>query len=238
MSSTKLKKQIRQFDLFCYLNSCRSPGSCDPETIYLLLAAIGEEGSLEKPPPNLPSHWTSYLNNTHYSVIVGYSHPYFYCLGYSWRRYHIVTVAWAERIAKLDEKEWKRFSEKLSWCHPFPVTLAFLTATAYRHSTVKVKVNHPTKWGELSGKEKTIDGLLFLGLMKEDADATYVTVVQRTTWLQNKDTSVSYMEISGDGRNDFAEWLLYVLLLTCDSIPHQLPGRNRRSVNSSGKSLS
>jgi hypothetical protein len=232
------KTNLRNFDLFCLLNSCGAGGSCDPLTIYCILLGLDEIDLNEKPPPAPHPHWLLYLNGTNYGVTISYYHPYFYSLSNSWRRFQIAGKVWADKIANFEKGEWDNFAQRLNWCHHFPLTLAFLTYRAWKLGggekiEIKQETVSPT---EIGGKEEIIEGLAMVSILKRSEDKIYLTTIQKSYITHNSSRMLTFIKFVGDKYYELARWLGHVSLLTADNLLHQLPGRKSKSRKKVGRS--
>jgi hypothetical protein len=218
MKKRNLEKQLRNFDLFCLLNSCGQAGGCDIETIRCLLRCLDTE--IDPPPTNPPStHLLIYLNNTNYGVSISFSHPYFYSVTNSWRRYHSAAQGWTERIAAFEPDEWKAFIPHFTWGHPFPITLAFLTYRAWQMSKdTDIFVERLTvKPTDIRKEEQTINGIIKAAIIWDTGDAAYL-MIQNKIFLKQSLSSAPALKITGAGRIAYANWLGTVFLLTEDNL--------------------
>jgi len=239
MKETNLDKKLKKFDLFCLLNSCGAGGSCDPLTIHYLLLGLNEIDLTEKPPPAPSPHWTVYLNGTNYGVTISYYHPYFYCVSNSWRRFQISGKAWSEKIASFDGKEWSKFAQRLEWCHPFPLTLAFLTAEAWKlGKSEKVAIGQETTaLQDIEGKEETIEGVTMVSILKRSKGRIYLTTTHKSYLAHGSTRVLTFLKFFEEEYYELAKWLGHIFLLTGDNLIHQSPGRKSKSKNKVGKSL-
>ena len=236
MRKMALEKKLRKFDLFCLLNSCGVGGGCDIRTIYyLLLSADDEDLDIPRPNNNAPNpHWVLYLNNTHYGVTISFYFPYFYSVSNSWRRFQLATCMWAERIASWCKEDWAKFEKKFDWCHPFPLTLAFLTAQTWK--IVKgngIEIKQVTLSNPEESKLKAIDGITMVALVRNEDDVSYFTIQRRLSWIHSAD-KMTFLEIRGANHKELAWWLATTFLLTADNLLHQLPGRKSKSKKKNG----
>jgi hypothetical protein len=239
MGETNLDKKLKKFDLFCLLNSCGAGGSCDPLTIHCLLLGLNEIDLMEKPPPAPSPHWTVYLNGTNYGVTISYYHPYFYCVSNSWRRFQISGKAWSEKIASFAGKEWGKFAQRLDWCHPFPLTLAFLTAEAWKLGrSEKVAVGQETTaLQDIEGEEETIEGVTMVSILKRNKGRIYLTTTHKSYLAHGSTRVLTFLKFFEEKYYELAKWLGHIFLLTADNLIHQSPGRKSKSKNKVGKSL-
>jgi hypothetical protein len=218
MKKRKLEKQLRNFDLFCLLNSCGQAGGCDIATIRCLLRCLNTE--IDPPTTNPPpTHLLLYLNNTNYGVSISFSHPYFYSITNNWRRYHSAAQGWAKRIAAFEPDEWKAFAPHFTWGHPFPITLAFLTYRAWQMSKdTDIFVERLTiKPTDIKGDRQTINGITKAAIIWDTSGAAYL-MVQSKMFLMQGLSSASVLKITGAARVAYANWLGTVLLLTEDNL--------------------
>jgi len=239
MKETNLDKKLKKFDLFCLLNSCGAGGSCDPLTIHCLLLGLNEIDLMEKPPPAPSPHWTAYLNGTNYGVTISYYHPYFYCVSNSWRRFQISGKAWSEKIASFAGKEWSKFAQRLDWCHPFPLTLAFLTAEAWKlGGSEKVAIGQETTaLQDIEGEEETIEGVTMVSILKRSKGRIYLTTTHKSYLAHGSTRVLTFLKFFEEKYYELANWLGHIFLLTADNLIHQSPGRKSKSKNKVGKSL-
>jgi len=218
MKRTRLEKQLKNFDLFCLLNSCGQAGGCDVETIRCLLRCLNEE--IDPPSTNPPpTHLLIYLNNTNYGVSISFSHPYFYSVTNNWRRYHTAAQGWAKRIAAFEPDEWEAFISHFEWGHPFPITLAFLTYRAWQMSKgADTSVERVTvKRTDIRRDGQTINGITKATVIWDTGEATYL-ITYNKTFLKQSLSSAPALKITGTARIAYANWLGTVFLLTEDNL--------------------
>jgi hypothetical protein len=239
MRRTALDEKLRRFDLFCLFNSCGAGGYCDPPTIYYLLLGLDEIGLDEKPPPTLSPHWLLYLNGTNYGVVISYHHPYFYCTNSSWRRFQPATVAWANKIAAFSGDDWNTFAQHIGWCHPFPQTLAFLTATAWRlGGSKKVEIGKEAIAPQrIEGEEEIVEGITAVSILKKSKQGIYLTTTTKDYLPRDLRKTLTFLKFVDENHYELAKWLGHVILLTTDDLAYQSPGLKSRSKNKTGKSL-
>jgi hypothetical protein len=239
MRETNLDKKLKKFDLFCLLNACGAGGSCDPITIHCLLLGLDEVNLPEKPPPAPSPHWTLYLNGTNYGVTISYRHPHFYCVSNSWRRFQIPGKIWSEKIASFSKERWDKFAQRLDWCHPFPLTLAFLTAEAWKlGGNEKVEIGQETiTLQEIEGEEETIEGITMVSILKRSKGKIYLTTTHKSYTAHGSTRVLTFLKFPDKKHYELAKWLGHIFLLTADNLLHQSPGRKSKSKNKVGKSL-
>jgi len=239
MGETNLDKKLKKFDLFCLLNACGHGGSCDPLTVHYLLLGLDETSLTEKPSAAPSPHWTLYLNGTNYGVTISYYHPYFYSISNSWRRFQIPGKIWSDRIASFAGEKWNKFAQQLDWCHPFPLTLAFLTAEAWRlGGSEKVEIGQKTiTLGEIEGEEETIEGITMVSVLKRSKGTVYLTTIHKSYMVHGSTRVLTFLEFPDKKYYELAKWLGHIFLLTADNLLHQSPGRKSKSKNKVGKSL-
>jgi hypothetical protein len=239
MKETNLDKKLKKFDLFCLLNACGAGGSCDPLTIHCLLLGLDEVNLTEKPQPAPSPHWLLYLSGTNYGVTVSYYHPYFYCISNSWRRFQIAGKAWSAKIASFAGEKWDKFAQRLEWCHPFPLTLAFLTAEAWKLGRgEKIGIGQETITPqEIEGEEEIIEGVTMVSILKRSKDKIYLTTIQKSYITHGSARMLTFLKFLGEENYELAKWLGHIFLLTTDNLLYQSPGRKSKSKNKVGKSL-
>jgi hypothetical protein len=238
MKETKLEKKLKKFDLFCLLNACGHGGGCDPTTIHYLLLGLNEIDPTEKPPPAPSPHWILYLNGTNYGVTISYYHPYFYSNN-SWRRFQTAGKAWSEKIASFAGEKWDKFAQQLDWCHPFPLTLAFLTAEAWKlggNERVEIR-QETTTLQEIEGEEEIIEGITMVSILKKSKGGIYLTMTHKSYMAHGSTRVLTFLKFPNEKHCELAKWLGHIFILTADNLLHQLPGRKSKSKNKAGKSL-
>jgi hypothetical protein len=239
MKEMNLDKKLKNFDLFCLLNACGAGGSCDPLTIHCLLFGLDEADLTEKPPPAPSPHWLLYLNGTNYGVTISYYHPYFYCVNNSWRRFQIAEKAWSAKIASFAGEKWDKFAQRLDWCHPFPLTLAFLTAEAWElGGRKKIEISQETTAPqEIEGKEEIIEGVTMVSILKRSKGKIYLTAIQKSYIIHGSSRMLTFLKFLDEEHYELARWLGHIFLLTANNLLYHSPGRKSKSKNKVGKSL-